>query len=306
MILGPACFLLGLLLNVGHANQRHNTLFRDFVKTAFNSLPPRTILITMGDHLTGSVFYFREVEKWRPDVIHLDRELLGFPWYCERKRKLYPDLFLPDGGYGRSGWAIKKLLDGNPTRPLVVIDRLEQWDQSWKDGYKLATNGLVHPLVPAASFPTFEEWRAKDQAAMGAYDLRTAMRFRPGSWEHALGEMSLATQGGRAHLALVYANERRNEPAIARVSLGLLEEIVAIAGGDKDLGIAADPGMPALFVGPTVYKDLGIAYEILAKTEPSQLPKVGIAYEKFVQRSLPDDPDLPAARAYVQQMRRAK
>jgi hypothetical protein len=132
--------------------QRENRVFADFVTAVFASLPPGAIVITMGDHLTGSVFYFREVEKLRPDVIHLDRELLGTSWYGERKRYLHPDLALPEGGYGPSGWSIKKLLDANPNRPAVVIDRLEAWDQRWKDGYKLATNGLVHPLVRSRSF----------------------------------------------------------------------------------------------------------------------------------------------------------
>ena len=299
-------FVAGAAAHAGECNQRHNRVFADFVTTAFASLPQGAIVITMGDHLTGSVFYFHEVEKLRPDVIHLDRELLGTSWYSQRQRKLHPDLFVPQGPYGKGGWNIGKLLGGNPTRPLVVIDRLDAWDQSWKDGYKLATNGLVHPIVPISQFPDFEQWSARDRQALGNYDVMPALRAPEGSWENALAKMVLTTQGGRAHLALVYSNESNNAPAPARASVGLLEDIVAKGGGDKTLGIAGLPDMPQLYLGPTVWKDLGIGYEILARIDPAYTPRVALAYEKFVERAEPDDKDVPAARQYVELHRQAK
>jgi hypothetical protein len=299
-------FVAGAAAHAGVCNQRHNRVFADFVTTAFASLPPNAIVITMGDHLTGAVFYFREVEKLRPDIIHLDRELLGFSWYGVRKRKLHPDFFLPEGGYGRRGWNIKKLLDGNPGRPLVVIDRLETWDESWKDGYKLATNGLVHPLVPARDFPSFSEWLARDRQAMGNYDVVPALGARDGSWENMLGGLVMTTQAGRAHLALVYSTDSGNAPAPARTSVALLEDIIAKAGGDEALGIRAFRGMRRLAIGPGVFKDLGIGYEILSHVDPTFAPRVAIAYEKFVERADPSDADTAAARRYVEQHRQPR
>lgn len=304
---GFACagllFAAGIAAHAGHGSQRHNTVFADFVRTAFASLPPNAIVITMGDHLTGSVFYFHEIEKLRPDVIHLDRELLGIDWYGQRKRRLYPDLFLPAGLYGPRGWPIKKLLDGNPRRPLVVIDRLDAWDQSWKDGYKLATNGLVHPLVPASQFPSFEEWYRRDRLAMGNYDVTPALRAADGTWENALGQLALGTQGGRAHLALLYSHERQNDPVAGRYSVSLLEDVVAKTGGDEKLSIPGTPGLPKIPLGSTIWKDLGIGYEILSHVDAAFLPKVIIAYEKFVERAPADDPDLANVRRYVAEHR---
>jgi hypothetical protein len=296
-------FVAGAAAHAGECNQRNNRVFADFVTTAFASLPENAMVITMGDHLTGSVFYFREVEKLRTDVVHLDRELLGTSWYSDRKRRLNPGLYLPQGPYGKSGWNIKQLIDGNPTRPLVVIDRLDAWDQSWKDGYKLATNGLVHPLVPANQFPSFEQWAARDSKAMGNYDVMPALRSREGSWEKALGQLVLATQSGRAHLALVYSNESGNLPAPAHTAVKLLEDIVAKAGGNQALGIPSLAGVPRLDLSANLWKDLGIGYEILSHTDAAYAPKVALAYEKFVELAAPDDTDLPAVRQYVEQHR---
>jgi hypothetical protein len=292
--------LAGVAAHGREASQRGNRVFSDFVTTALTSVPPNAIVISMGDHLTGSLFYFHEVEALRPDVIHLDRELLGFSWYCKRKRRLHPELFLPEGGYGKNGWKIKQLLDGNPTRPVVVIDRLETWDQSWKDGYKLASNGLVHPIVRAADFPDFAQWLARDKKALGSYDVTPALVAREGSWESALGQMVLTTESGRAHLALLYSTSRGNDPAPARTAVALLEDIVAKAGGDAQLGIRPWPGVLKISIGPSVWKDLGIGYEVLSRVDASYLPKVALAYEKFVERAEPDDTDLPAARKYVE------
>jgi hypothetical protein len=296
-------FVAGVVLHLGQANQRNNTVFPDFVRVAFASLPRDAIVITMGDHLTGSVFYFHEVEKLRPDVIHLDRELLGTPWYPKRKRQLHPELFLPPGLYGPRGYPIKQLLDGNAPRPVVVIDRLDTWDQSWKDGYKLVTNGLVHPLVPSAQFPSFEEWVKRDRRAIDGYDVLPALTSRQGSWEEALGQLVLAAQGGRAHLALVYSHERGNDPNPARYSVALLEDVLAKAGGEERLGVAPKPGVHKMEPSANVWKDLGIGYEILSRVDASYRPKVLIAYEKFVERAPANDADLPVARKYVETYR---
>jgi hypothetical protein len=302
--LAGAClvFLAGAVVNSG-ASQRRNTVFRDFVSTAFASLPKDAIVVTMGDHLTGAVFYFHEVEKLRPDVIHLDQQLLGIRWYCDRALRRHPDLVIPAGVYLPGGFTIKQLMDANRSRPLVVLDRLETWDQSWKDGYKLATTGLTHPLVPADRFPSFEQWAERDRQAMANYDSLPALLYPIGSWEQILGELVLNQQASRAHLALVYSHDAGNAEAPARLAVNLLEQVVRRAGGLPALGIPADPGVPTIEIHASIPKNLGIGYEILSRTDPSFAPRIGKAWEIFVAKAPATDPDLPAARAYLKQPR---
>jgi len=75
-----------------------------------------------------------------------------------------------------------------PQPPLVVLDRLGTWDESWKNGYLLATTGLTHPLVPADRYPNFEQWAERDRQAMANYDGLPALLYPLGSWEQMLGE----------------------------------------------------------------------------------------------------------------------
>jgi hypothetical protein len=63
--------------------------------------------------------------------------------------------------------------------------------------------------------------------------------------------------------------------------------------------------MRKLDIGPGVWKDLGIAYEILSRREGRYDPRIAVAYEKFVEQADADDPDLPAVRKILEQTRAA-
>lgn len=292
--------VLGLAANGGRGSRRDHRVFSDFATVALRSLPPNAILVTYGDHVSGAISYFHEVEKLRPDVIHLDREMLASPWYGRHKTRLHPDLHLPPGGYGRSGYAIKQVLDANPTRPLAVIDKLDAWDESWTQDYKLVTYGLVHLLVPAAQFPSFFEWTTRDQQALRGYDVVPAMRSPKGTWENALGQLVLTTQGLRAHIALVYALKAGADPTAAGLATTLLEDVIAKTGGDAELGIPGVAGLPQMIVGAPAWRDLGVCYEILARRDTSYVPRVRKAVERFIENAPPDNPDLAAARKYLE------
>ena len=303
-----AVFTIGVAVHAGQANGRNNTVFRDFVTTAFASLPRNAIVITaMGDDVAGSVFYLHEVEKLRADITHLDADYLAKPWYTARKRRLARDVYLPKGDYGRPGWNIKQLLDGNPDRPLIIIGHLDDWDQGWKDGYKLVAYGLVHSLVRASEFPTYQEWAERDRQAIGAYDVTPALRAPEASWEMALARrVLLDTQVGRAHIALLYAHQLGDAPDPARTALRLLEDVVAKSGGDEELGIAAWPGMRKLDTGPGVWRNLGLAYQLLSHGDDTYTPRFAVACQRFVAQADPNDPDLPAARKYLDEARAAQ
>jgi len=251
----------------------------------------------MGDHLSGAVFYLHEVEKLRPDTIHLDRNLLSSSWYCQRVARNHPDLVLPKGVYVPGGWTMRQLMLANPLRPLVIVDRLEIWDESWKDGFKLAPTGLTHALIPAASFPSFAEWRARDHEVEAAFDAKRALQFPLGSWEHAAGELALNNQVIRAQLALSYSQEMGDAEAPARLGVRLLEDVLRLTGGSKVLGIAGEPNLAPLAAHPTVMKSLGVGYDILSQKDPAFVARAANAFDLFVKNASADDTDLPAVRA---------
>jgi hypothetical protein len=183
---------------------------------------------------------------------------------------------------------------------MVVLDRLETWDESWKNGYKVATTGLIYPLVRADRFPSFEEWVERDRQAIANYDPGPALRFPQGSWEQMVGQLALNMQAARAHIALVYAGDAGNAEAPARWAVTLLEQVVRRAGGSTALGIAAEEGLRPLDLHATLFKHLGIGYELLSHSDPSFLARTVKAWELFAAKAPAGDADLPSVRAYLQ------
>jgi hypothetical protein len=223
-----------------------------------------------------------------------------------RQRRAHRDVYLPEGTYGTRGWNIKQLRDGNPNRPFVVIGQIGDWDQSWTDGYKLAVYGLVRSLVRKNEFPSYEEWVERDRQAIAGYDVTVALRAPEESWEKALGQRVLDTQVGRARLALAYAHERGDAAEPTRTALAILEDLVAKAGGDEQLKIAAWTGMRKFDLGPMVWKNLGMAYQFLSHSDETYAPRFAVACARFVAGADAQDPDLPAARQYLDQLRAAQ
>ena len=55
-----------------------------------------------------------------------------------------------------------------------------------------------------------------------------------------------------------------------------------------------------------VWKDLGLAYQILSHFDDAYAPRFAVACRRFVARADADDPDLPAARKYLDELRVAQ
>jgi len=91
-------------------------------------------------------------------------------------------------------------------------------------------------------------------------------------------------------MCLLYSSELGNAPEPARQALRLLEDVVAKTGGDGALAIAAWPGLRRLETGPALWKDLGIAYDVLARVDGQDPTRVVLAYQRFVERAAADDP----------------
>jgi hypothetical protein len=297
-------FLVGVAAHWRQADRRNDYVYRDFVTTAFTSLPPSAVVLTnMGDDVTGAAFYMHEVEKLRPDVIHWDPAYLGTRWYVARQRRLHRDVVLPDGEYGIHGWNINQLLEANPGRPLYVIGHMDDWDGSWQDGYRFIAYGLSHALVRPSEVPPYEEWVVRDRQALGAYDVTPALRAPEGSWERGLAQRVLDSQVGRAHLALVYGSKRADGLDMARRAQALLEDVVAKSGGDAELGISGQPEIRRLPTNSDVWQNLGLAYEVLSRVDDAYVSRFAVTCERFIERAESTDPDLPAARKFLDQWR---
>ncbi|MDH7516084.1 MAG: DUF2723 domain-containing protein, partial [Bacteroidota bacterium] len=87
---------LGVLLgaNFPSVSQRGNHLVEDYSRNMFASLEPNAIILSyQWDYWVSASYYYQLVERLRPDVVVIDKELLRRSWYFEQLRRWHPDIY---------------------------------------------------------------------------------------------------------------------------------------------------------------------------------------------------------------------
>ena len=87
------CILIQLLLNYKENDLKDVYAFEDYSKSTLNSTKPNSIILTyLWDYLVSPSYYFQLVEKYRPDVTVVDKELLRRSWYYGQLNRQHPGL----------------------------------------------------------------------------------------------------------------------------------------------------------------------------------------------------------------------
>jgi Protein of unknown function (DUF2723) len=87
------CILIQLILNYKENDLKDVHTFEDYSKSTLNSTTPNAIILTyLWDYLVSPSYYFQLVEKYRPDVVVVDKELLRRSWYYGQINRLHPGL----------------------------------------------------------------------------------------------------------------------------------------------------------------------------------------------------------------------
>lgn len=109
-----------LLLNFITFKPGMDPSVRSLAAPVLKQAPPGAILLTAGDRSTFSLWYFQSVEHKRPDLLVVDRNLLGFAWYRQRLRRREPELG------GLTGYNLEQFRRANE-RPVCDVN-LEEAD----------------------------------------------------------------------------------------------------------------------------------------------------------------------------------
>ena len=87
------CLLIQLILNYKENDLKDVYAFEDYSKSTLNSTTPNAIILTyLWDYLVSPSYYFQLVEKYRPDVAVVDKELLRRSWYYGQINRQHPRL----------------------------------------------------------------------------------------------------------------------------------------------------------------------------------------------------------------------
>lgn len=79
--------------NLKSVNQSDNYIYEDYTKNLINSLPHNSIIFSyQWDYFISASYYFQIVEKFRDDVIIIDKELMRRSWYYKQLNTNHPGL----------------------------------------------------------------------------------------------------------------------------------------------------------------------------------------------------------------------
>lgn len=95
-----ASLLLGLVIlshgvwNFSKANQNDVYIYEDYTKNILNSVGENSIVFSyQWDYFVSASYYYQFVEKYRDDVIVIDKELLRRSWYYKQLKTNNPGIF---------------------------------------------------------------------------------------------------------------------------------------------------------------------------------------------------------------------
>jgi hypothetical protein len=85
--------LVPVYLNYKQNDESKNYLVEDYTKNVFDCIEPNGIILSyQWDYFVSASYYMQTVEKYRRDIIVIDKELLRRSWYFKQLLKLYPEI----------------------------------------------------------------------------------------------------------------------------------------------------------------------------------------------------------------------
>lgn len=261
-------------------DHRGRTFLREYGRAILDALPPGAILLVTSDEAVGAVRYLQQVEGVRRDVRALPTGQVTRPWFRPQAERM--GLVLPPGTF-----TARAFLDANAGRSPVFVANRVPWLATLEEAYRLWPVGLVEELTPKDAPPDLDRWTRRVEEAYARFDPRAGRAYPPGTWERYVAENAAALDR-RFALALPRAVGARADPAAARAVVRGLSAY--LARQDAPDAVAE--------------KNLGVAYQLLAPTDPAALASAARHFERALSLQ-PADPDREAMRALIARARGA-
>jgi hypothetical protein len=83
----------GVALNHKEADQSHNRFATDLAKEILRTLPDSALVFQGLWDIQSSIIYLQQVERYRPDIVMLDMNLMQRSWYIKQQQLAHPQVF---------------------------------------------------------------------------------------------------------------------------------------------------------------------------------------------------------------------
>ncbi len=286
--------ILGIVLvaqiGIHYEREDHskNTVFYDLGKGLLDGMPPGALAFMRGDVYVNSVRYLQSVENYRTDVIAIPFDLLWWPWMRGVVEAHHPNVRFPGRvyRYTRSNLREFTLRDffelNEPNFPSYLGKLADHETNNVKEKFQILPVGFMNRILPLSKPFNYQLFKEDvERFAVFKPPLKTEIREK--SWE-----------------AFVYYNYWDRELEITKV---LFEHGVKSGENPEMLLYGASilekmaRDYPEANAG--VWRNLGVAYQILARRDQQYYIKMVEAWRKYLSFSPTDDPQIGTIRQAV-------
>lgn len=257
--------------------------FREYGAALLAPLPPNAILLARGDLLVNTLAYAQLAEGLRPDVRVVDLERLTYPWMRRVVQARLPGVVLPGERLTPAGvpggFTLAQLVAANAGGARVYLaGNLTANEGDVAAAYDRWPLGMTTELVPAGHAVDVALWSREGAEWLPRIAVPVARRGA-GSWSRVVWQDAIGARHARA--------------------VKLLE--LGIARGDRALLESATTELAAFTFDhpddlPIAWKNLGLAYANLAQRDAGFVAPMRAAWEQYLRRADPADPQLAAIR----------
>lgn len=284
-----ACVALQAAVHFRAQDRSRCQVSRNFAEAVLEPLPPATLLISSGDHVTATLRYYQLNAGLRRDVRIVDHVLLTNTWMKPLLEHNLPDVVLPGARLDPAGapgnFNLRQFFDANRSRaPIYVVGDIRVADESYKQAYTLWPLGMTAAVLEHGTELPFEEWIGRSDAMFARIDVRSLADYPAGSWEWETFREYWHSKHALGGTLIVYARTHGRDQRAARLAAQTLEEVTR----------------QHVYFTPWVWKNLGAAYELLTDSDRSARDKLRFAWKQYLAGNPWNDPDVPVIRKFVE------
>lgn len=271
-----------------------NDVFYQMGKSTLEPLPKNALYLMRGDVYVNAVRYLQDCENYRKDVAAIPFDLLWWPWMKKVVETNFKDVVIPGKVYRyqvrRSGdFVLSDLVAANIERRDVFIGKLRDDEAALMDpSYNLWNIGYINKVLPKNKDYVFNDFVA-DSKPFETQRVPQNDQIREKSWEAFIFYNFWDREIDRSRQIFSHAMKLGVDTRWIRYGADILERVV------KDY-----PNPPA-----HTYRNLGVAYQFLAKTDPRYVAQMVAVWERYLSMNPQGDHEIEGIKALVAQNRAA-
>lgn len=149
-------------------NQRHNYIVENFGHNLLSSIEPKSLLFTLGDAVSGPIWYLHGALDERPDVIIVEAALITHDWYMEQLNERHPEVIPIELKEIYPYDRFKYIVDHNFSEYNIYTSYNS--DATIKEEYKYVPYGLVNKVMSTSTEILLEDYKKKNDELWAMYN----------------------------------------------------------------------------------------------------------------------------------------